>query len=72
MKHTIPPVSLEGQLLWRQFFYLNGAFIPNFDKIKGNSICKQIKWDENEIFFQAWRNAKTGYPFIDAIMIQLR
>lgn len=34
-KHSQPPVSLEGQLLWREFFYFVGAFTENFDKIEG-------------------------------------
>lgn len=33
---------------------------------------KQIQWDENEEFFRAWEEARTGYPWIDAIMVQLR
>ena len=38
--HTSPPVSLEGQLLWREFFYLVGHATPNFDKMEGNPMCK--------------------------------
>jgi cryptochrome len=71
-KHSNPPVSLEGQLLWREFFYFVGSKTKNFDRIEGNSICHQIKWSDNDDYFQAWKNAKTGYPFIDAVMTQLR
>ena len=39
-KHTSPPQSLEGQLLWREFFYLVGYSTPNFDKMVGNPICR--------------------------------
>jgi len=67
-----PPVSLVGQLLWREFYYCVGAFTPNFDKMEGNPICVQVDWDENEEFFKAWRESRTGHPFIDAIMTQLR
>ena len=67
-----PPTSLEGQLLFREYFYFVGAFTNNFDKIEGNEICRKINWDTNDEFFQAWKNARTGYPFIDAIMTQLR
>lgn len=63
-KHSQPPVSLEGQLLFREFFYFVGAFTPNFDKMEGNPVCRQIKWETNEEFFNAWREARTGYPFI--------
>jgi cryptochrome len=31
--HTKPPVSLEGQLLWREFYYAVGYDTPNFDKV---------------------------------------
>lgn len=52
---TKPPVSLLGQLYWREFYYVVGTFTPNFTKMEGNTICKQIDWDENETLFQAWR-----------------
>ncbi|XP_062223746.1 (6-4)DNA photolyase isoform X4 [Phragmites australis] len=70
--HTKPPVSLAGQLLWRDFFYTVSFGTPNFDQMKGNNICKQIPWIGNEELFVAWRDGRTGYPWIDAIMIQLR
>ncbi|KAL5575630.1 hypothetical protein UlMin_017329 [Ulmus minor] len=70
-KHTSPPVSLVGQLLWRDFFYTVAFGTPNFDRMKGNRICKQIPWNENEELLVAWREARTGYPWIDAIMVQL-
>lgn len=98
--YTKPPVSLEGQLLWREFFYTVGFGTKNFDKMvarsfrsfsmlsisplstdllysteigdgesqEGNTLCRQIDWDENEEFFKAWESGKTGYPFVDAIM----
>ncbi|CAN8259209.1 unnamed protein product [Cochlearia groenlandica] len=71
-KHTSPPVSLLGQLLWREFFYTTAFGTSNFDKMKGNRICKQIPWKEDQDMLAAWRDGKTGYPWIDAIMIQLR
>jgi cryptochrome len=71
-KHSQPPVSLHGQLLWREFFTFVGYNTPNFDRIEGNPICRQIPWDDNEEFLSAWRNGRTGFPFIDAIMTQLR
>ncbi|CAH8337536.1 unnamed protein product [Eruca vesicaria subsp. sativa] len=70
-KHSSPPVSLLGQLLWREFFYTTAFGTRNFDKMKGNPICKQIPWKEDHDMLAAWRDGKTGYPWIDAIMIQL-
>lgn len=34
--------SRRGQLLWREFFITCGAIIPNFDRMEGNPICKQV------------------------------
>lgn len=67
-----PPVSLMGQLLWREFFYYQSYITPNFDRMIGNPRCKQISWDYNEAYIQRWRDAQTGFPWIDAAMTQLR
>ncbi|CAG5853193.1 unnamed protein product [Menidia menidia] len=71
-KHSDPPVSLHGQLLWREFFYTASVGIPNFNKMEGNPVCTQIDWDKNSEYLTAWKEARTGFPFIDAIMTQLR
>ncbi|KAF9612630.1 hypothetical protein IFM89_003072 [Coptis chinensis] len=71
-KHTSPPVSLNGQLLWRDFYYTVAYGTPNFDQMKDNRICKQIPWNDEDDLLVAWREARTGYPWIDAIMVQLR
>jgi cryptochrome len=71
-KHTLPPMSLHGQVLWREWFYLCAATTPNFGKMEGNPYCKQIPWERDEAKVEAWKNGQTGFPFIDAIMTQLR
>jgi cryptochrome len=71
-KTTKPPISLQGQLLWREFFYTVGTQTPNFTKMVGNPICRQIQWkNDNNSMFKAWREGHTGYPWIDALMRQL-
>ena len=67
-----PPTSLVGQLLWREFFHFVGFVSPNFDRIEGNLICRQFEWKKNAPHLEAWRRAQTGFPWIDAIMTQLR
>lgn len=71
-KHSSPPVSLVGQLLWREFFYTSAASEPKFNQMIGNSICRQIPWQKNQRYLEAWTYGRTGYPFIDAVMRQLR
>eukprot|EP01018_Ginkgo_biloba_P022047 Gb_03016 [translate_table: standard] len=68
--HTMPPVSLEGQLLWREFFYTVAYGTTNFDQMKGNPICRQIPWNNDDRLLAAWRDGQTGYPWIDAVMVQ--
>ncbi|XP_041481476.1 cryptochrome-2-like isoform X1 [Lytechinus variegatus] len=69
---TKPPVSLMGQLIWREFFYTVAAGTPNFHQMEENPICLQVPWDDNPEFLAAWKEGRTGYPYIDAIMTQLR
>lgn len=70
--HSKPPVSLEGQLMWREFYYSASLATPNFDRMHGNSICIQIDWETKKDHLKAWSLGRTGYPFIDAGMRQLR
>lgn len=38
----------------------------------GNPICLQIPWDKSAKALAKWANGHTGFPWIDAIMTQLR
>jgi len=75
---TDPPVSLAGQLLWREHFslllYSHG---DRFTRMEGNPVCRQIDWgavDEEPYRSRlaAWKAGTTGYPAVDAWMRQLR
>ena len=35
-------------------------------------MCRQIPWSNDPSFLAAWEEGRTGYPWIDAIMTQLR
>ncbi|CAB3237253.1 unnamed protein product [Arctia plantaginis] len=72
VKRVRPPLSLHGQILWREFFYCAATRNPNFDRMEGNPICVQIPWEKNQEALAKWASGKTGFPWIDAIMIQLR
>jgi len=72
---TKPPVSLEGQIFWRELAYLIGYSTPNFNQMVGNPICIQIPWmkgPEAENLLEKWEMGQTGYPAVDAAMNQLR
>ena len=40
--------------------------------MEGNPNCRQIKWEDDKNKLEAWKNGKTGYPWIDACMTQLK
>lgn len=77
-RHTHPPVSLVGQLLWREHFHLLAGTVPHFDRMIGNPLSRQIPWDDPAADaaaaerHAAWAEARTGYPAVDAFMAQLR
>jgi len=76
VKISKPPVSLHGQLLWRDF---NNLMAHNANKnqpgcwnrIEGNQYCRTVPWDDDPRLLEAWKQGKTGYPWIDAAMRQL-
>ena len=72
-KHSKPPVSLIGQLLWREFFYTVAFGTPNYDSMELNPICRKFSWvSDDEELISKWELAQTGYPWIDALMTQLK
>ncbi|KNE59778.1 hypothetical protein AMAG_05242 [Allomyces macrogynus ATCC 38327] len=83
-KHSKPPVSLLAQLYWREFFMTAGATTLNFEQMRRNPICLQTEWKcipgettreshpDDYAMLDAWAEGQTGYPWIDAIMVQLR
>jgi len=73
---TKPPVSLHGQLLWRDFNHLmahdaNQEVPGCWNWMEGNKHCRQVSWDDDPRMLEAWKKGETGYPWIDACMRQL-
>jgi len=68
------PAALTAQLIWREYFYTMSIKNPNFDKIEGNPVCLAIPWlneEQSTDHLQAWKEGRTGYPWIDALQKQL-
>lgn len=73
--HAIPGRGAQtwlGELIWRDFYHqilwhrpevaAGHAFKPQFDT---------LRWPDPPGHFDAWREARTGYPLVDAAMRQL-
>ncbi|MBN9424913.1 MAG: deoxyribodipyrimidine photo-lyase [Burkholderiales bacterium] len=63
--------SWLSELIWREFYFqilhhhpqvVESAFKPEYDR---------IRWADDPALFEAWCQARTGYPLVDAAMRQL-
>jgi deoxyribodipyrimidine photo-lyase len=65
-------IQFLKEIVWREFYYAilfhrpdveHQAFLPQF---------RNLAWENNEAFFEAWKEGRTGYPIVDAAMRELR
>jgi deoxyribodipyrimidine photo-lyase len=64
--------DLIRQLYWREFYY--NITYNRLDIFEGNSfkqVFDTIEWDDNNEFFNKWKNGKTGCPVVDAGILEL-
>ena len=85
-KGSKPPTSLTGQLLFRDMYFgAQAALGHTFSQTLGNPQVRFVPWylrsheggylrdnDEAEEWYRRWKFGKTGFPWIDAAMRQLR
>ena len=61
-----------NELIWRDFYF---QILSNFPHIEEGKAFKlkynNLKFENNEKLFTAWKNGQTGFPIIDAGMRQL-
>ncbi|KAG5944302.1 hypothetical protein E4U59_007364 [Claviceps monticola] len=91
---SMPPVSLTGQLIFRDMYFAAQAVIgPHFHQTAGNQHCRFIPWhlpsktdpvtglatgdyhvdsQQADEWFRRYKQGVTGFPWIDALMRQLR
>lgn len=61
-----------NEIIWREFYRHLLHHFPKLSKHNSfNEKYQNVQWQNNEAFFEAWCNAKTGYPIVDAAMRQL-
>jgi deoxyribodipyrimidine photo-lyase len=61
----------QKELAWREFYQHVLYFFPELARGPYRPQFKNFPWDNNEEYFQAWCEGKTGYPIVDAAMRQL-
>jgi deoxyribodipyrimidine photo-lyase len=64
--------SWLNELVWRDFYF---QIIVNFSHVQSGQTFKlklnNLPYENNEKFFEAWKNGLTGFPIVDAAMRQL-
>jgi deoxyribodipyrimidine photo-lyase len=64
-------IAWQKELAWREFYQQAMSFFPDLAKGPYREQFQDFPWDNNEDYFQAWCEGKTGYPIVDAAMRQL-
>ncbi|MDJ0744372.1 MAG: FAD-binding domain-containing protein [Xenococcaceae cyanobacterium MO_167.B27] len=64
-------ITWQKELAWREFYQHCLYFFPELEQGAYREEFKTFPWDNNEDYFQAWCEGKTGYPIVDAAMRQL-
>ncbi|MCC9090038.1 cryptochrome/photolyase family protein [Bacillus pumilus] len=59
------------ELAWRDFYHMIFAHYPEMKEKEINSAFQGMKWNEDEMLFEAWCKGETGFPLVDAGMRQL-
>ncbi len=59
------------ELIWREFFMSILFFFPRVVKENFSKKFNGINWRNNEDEFGKWKRGETGYPIVDAGMIEL-
>lgn len=61
-----------SELIWREFYKHLLVVYPNLIKHQPfQADTAQLAWSDNQAWFAAWCEGRTGYPIVDAAMRQL-
>lgn len=60
-----------NELIWREFYASILYHFPNVLHEAFRPELRTMAWDNNQAFFAAWCEGRTGYPIVDAAMRQL-
>ncbi|WED23588.1 deoxyribodipyrimidine photo-lyase [Vibrio sp. JC009] len=60
------------ELIWREFYIHLSAAMPSLSRGKPfHSWGRSVLWQQNDSWFEAWKQGRTGFPIVDAAMRQL-
>jgi len=63
--------AFVSELAWREFWYHIMHHFPETRGLEFQEKRRNIRWINTEVWYDAWREGRTGYPIVDAGMKQL-
>jgi deoxyribodipyrimidine photo-lyase len=72
MEKNIFQNSFVSELAWREFWRHIYHYCPESRQIAFQEKRRAIRWQNNESWFSARQEGRTGYPIVDAGMRQLQ
>jgi deoxyribodipyrimidine photo-lyase len=63
--------TFVSELVWREFYRQILWHHPHAATAAFKPECRNLRWENNEKYFAAWCEGRTGYPIVDAAMRQL-
>lgn len=60
-----------GELVWRDFYHQLLVHVPRLAGEPFVAAARAIRYRDDEVAWNAWTTAATGYPIVDAAMVQL-
>ena len=66
------PTQFLKELVWREFYYHILFHCPRVEHEAFLTQYQNLKWENREDYFEAWKAGKTGYPIVDAGMRELK
>ncbi|MEN3014850.1 MAG: deoxyribodipyrimidine photo-lyase [bacterium] len=65
-------IGFIKELAWREFWYHIAHYFPELPNLEFQERRRNIAWENNEKYIDSIEKAQTGYPIIDACIIQLK
>ena len=67
-KSSIDFVKFKDEIIWRDYYHQILYHFPRNYNQAFNSKWNKFEWENNEFFFECWKNGETGFLLVDAAM----
>ncbi len=63
--------TFVSELVWRDFYFQILDHFPIVEKESFQPSFRNLRWENRDDYFEAWKSGRTGFPIVDAAMRQL-